>query len=329
MPKCPGCGLTGVAAFSVGDLNRRITEWTFNYHRCPGCGLLFLSPVPQDLGRYYSDAYYARGLTATQLADSLGPELYKIETVQRFAAAGRLLEIGPGNGGFALLAKRAGFDVSVIEMDAQSCEFLAEKVGVRTVESADTVAVLREERRRHAPPYDVVAAWHVVEHVANPRQVMRAAADRLNPGGILVLAMPNPGSLQFRMLRGAWAHVDAPRHLTLISLPLLCQWAGESGLSAELITTADRGSIDWNAFGWERSVRNLLLIAGVPDGGAVYRLSRAAGHALDRIARPMERAGMLGTTYTVVFRKREAAAAALNRENIASMSGPTEGLATL
>ena len=53
--------------------------------------------------------------------------------------------------------------------------------------------------------------WSVLDEVEDPWGRLDAAARNLEPGGVLALAMPNPGSFQFRMTRGRWPHVDAPR----------------------------------------------------------------------------------------------------------------------
>ena len=95
--------------FRTRDFNRRLSRETFEYFRCPGCGVIFLSPVPANLGQYYPATYYTLPKTGAELGRLFAPERYKLEIVQRFVQRGKLLEIGPAIGGFAYLAKEAGF----------------------------------------------------------------------------------------------------------------------------------------------------------------------------------------------------------------------------
>ena len=289
---CPRCGRESPLHFRVGDLNRRITDDIFDYYRCVSCGIIFLDPVPLNLGRYYPSDYYQVPTSLQKLALAAEPEQYKIDFVRRFTSGGSLLEIGPAYGSFCYLAKQAGFKVDAIEMDAGCCRFMNEVVGINAIHSIDTEAALRS-----AGPYDVIALWHVVEHLSNPWEAMKLFAQRLNPGGLLVMAAPNPDAFQFRVFGRFWTHLDAPRHLELIPSATLSEHARQLGLKPLLITTTDEGSLGWNAFGWEMSLHNLS------GSRFVKRGLRLIGNIVSRIVAPIEHAERRGSAYTAVFRK--------------------------
>ena len=59
-----------------------------------------------------------------------------------------------------------------------------------------------------------VVLWHVVEHLEEPAAALRRVAGWLEPGGALVVGVPNLRSLQARIAGGAWFHLDLPRHRT-------------------------------------------------------------------------------------------------------------------
>jgi SAM-dependent methyltransferase len=180
-------------------------------------------------------------------------------------------------------------------MDADCCRFLTESVGVGAVCSDDPGAVLPG-----MGPFDAIALWHVIEHVPDPVRLLQAAAGRLAPGGALVVAAPNPASLQLRLFGPRWTHLDAPRHLQLIPAAALERLGAEHGLHAVLVTDTDPGSLGWNAFGWRYSLRNLLR-----PGSAGERLA-APARALTRLAAGLERRGFRGSTYTMVLRREGA-----------------------
>jgi SAM-dependent methyltransferase len=229
-----------------------------------------------------------------QLAEWAEHERYKLDIVTRFRQSGRLLEIGPATGGFAFLAKRAGYDVTAIEMSVECCDFLARVAGIHVINSSDEIAALRA-----ADPVDVIALWHVVEHLRDPFEAISAAVRRLRPGGIVVIAAPNPAALQFRILRSLWTHVDAPRHLFLIPIPVMQEALQAAGLRPLLVTTNDLGSIGWNQFGWEFSLANLV------SGARAKRKAHQAGRVLTRVLAPWERVEGYGSAYTVVFQRPE------------------------
>jgi protein-L-isoaspartate O-methyltransferase len=248
--------------------------------------------MPEDLGSYYPPDYHAESVTLEQIEAAATHEQYKIELVQRFVKGGRLLEIGPSVGGFCYVAKRAGFDVEAIEMDEQCCRFLEESVGVRAIHSSDTKGALLE-----SGPYDVIAMWHVIEHLPDAFETFEIAAARLRPGGILVIAAPNPASIQFRLLRRYWTHVDAPRHLYLVPAESIIERGRELGLEPELVTTTDEGGIGWNKFGWEQSLFNLTQSKGP------RQILRKVGTGLTALAGRFERRDLSGSAYTIVLRK--------------------------
>lgn len=289
---CSGCGGSMRPFAEALDYNRGTSRERFSYSACTNCGLISLVDVPEDLGRYYEAGYHAIPQCVADLELGAVHDRYKIDLVQKFAAGGRLVELGPGWGAFCLLAKRAGFEVTAIEQDARCCAFLRSSLGVNVIESAQPAAALRRAERA-----DVIALWHVFEHLQRPWEALEAASDRLRPGGVLVIATPNPLALQLRIFGARWTHLDAPRHVHLIPPDLLARRASALGLTTALSTTRDPGGTGWNDFGWRFSLANLSPFA------ALKRPLRLAGRVLGRLAAPFDRIEGKGSAYTAVFRK--------------------------
>jgi SAM-dependent methyltransferase len=289
---CSYCGTKSPIYFRSKDYNRKITEQVFDHYRCPKCGLIYIFPIPENLGDYYPQAYYYIPETVDFLEANLEHEKYKIEIIRRFTKLGRLLEIGPSLGVFTYLAKKSGFEAEAIEMDARCSKFLNEVAGIPTVNSKDTCCALKTLK-----PFDVIAMWHVIEHLPNPWETLEVISEKLNPGGILVLAAPNPDAFQFHILGRYWPHVDAPRHLLLIPPQILLEKMAALGMKVELITTTDEGSLGWNVFGWEFFFSNLNAHP------RVNRVLRLIGRIVAKLFSPIEKIEGKGSAYTMVFRK--------------------------
>jgi SAM-dependent methyltransferase len=255
--------------------------------------LIFLSPVPTDLGRYYPTEYYEVPKNERDLAARAEKlQSVKLDVLQRFATKGSLLEIGPAYGLFAFLAKRAGFDVTGIEMDARCCDFLRSSVGIKVVEGSDPRNLLAT-----LPKFDVIVLWQVIEHLPDPWAVLKAAALHLAPGGVLIVDTPNPDAFQFKIFGARWTHVDAPRHVTLIPSILLEKFALQQGLKSINISANGAISRGYNSFGWAFSLKNFF------DTSTAGSIAHLFGRFLNKLMIPIERLGMRGSTYTAVFRK--------------------------
>lgn len=290
---CPHCSAPAKASHTAQDYNKRLTDESFHYFTCTRCALVFMDPVPGDLGRYYPTDYYEVPRTEAELAETATRlQQWKLDTVLAQAKTGRLLEIGPAYGLFAYLAKRAGFDVTGIEMDARCCAFLRETVGITVVESNDPAAAIAE-----LPGFDVIVMWQVIEHFPDPWRVLDAAAARLNPGGVIILDTPNPAAFQFGVLGHRWAHLDAPRHVLLIPVDVMVTHMARNGLDPLLLTAADYSANGFNGFGWAFTFKNFL------GENVIGRAAHLAGRVLAKLLIPIERTGWRGSTYTAVFGK--------------------------
>lgn len=288
---CPLCRAPSTFLFDAGDENRRVSQMRFGYWKCASCGSVYLPDPPADLARYYQSEYYDIPFLE-QLKSVAAKDRNKIDMVLKFARGGRLLEIGPAFGVFAWQAKQAGFAVDVIEMDTRCCEFLRQEVGVNAIQS-DVPHYAMQALTQH----EVIAIWHVLEHLPEPLAFLRAAAANLAPGGILVVAMPNPDAFQFRLMGRHWPHLDAPRHLMLMPAAPFARMAREFGLEQVFLTSDDSDARSWNRFGWQRLLMNRFA------GRFMQYAMFVFGYALSLLMAPFDRHAFNGSAYTIVLRK--------------------------
>jgi SAM-dependent methyltransferase len=292
---CPHCSGPSSLLVSTTDRNRRTTDRVFNYLACSQCGLVFMQSPPEDLSPFYKGGYEKIPETLTELRAAAKPDLYRLKPILKYKKSGLLLEIGPWRGAFSCNMKYAGFDVTAIEMDPACVQFLREKVGVKTIQSAQPA----EAMKGLEPGFDVIAAWHSLEHIPDPWLVIEQAARLLSPGGLLVLALPNPDSYEFSLLKGAWRHLDAPRHLYFFPIKSLRQVCGNYGLTPLEITTADKLSRILSKDAWR-----FWASSWIPIRYLRGLVGRTVGEVLYRWAYKAQMTEGRGSGYTAVFVRR-------------------------
>ena len=216
----------------------------FDYYRGANHHV-FLGEIPANLGDHYAAGYQPIPHTETELARLSRDDAYRLDAVRRLVPAGDFLEIGPWIGLVAYAAKQAGYRVSAIEM-SQPCVDLLNRVGIHATQANDPAKTLRDS----GATYDVIGLWHSIEHMHAPWEVIAAASRALKPGGILVIAAPNPKSAQMRLFGRHWVHLDAPRHLHLLSADAYRRIGEDNGLALIDLTTDDELGRRLDNHGW-------------------------------------------------------------------------------
>jgi SAM-dependent methyltransferase len=96
----------------------------------------------------------------------------------------RVLEIGCGTGHNLAMLGRFG-TVDAVEVDPETRGHAAKRLG-RAVADAPLPAMTGISERY----YDLIAAFDVIEHIADDRAALDSIARRLRPGGRLVMTVP-------------------------------------------------------------------------------------------------------------------------------------------
>lgn len=217
--------------------------------------MVFIDPIPADLGRYYAGGYQPIPSSLDELRALATTEKYRLSPVME-KVGGDLLEIGPWIGVFSINAKDAGFKVDAIEMSADAARFLKESVGIAVDHTNDPAGALRAS----AKTYDVIVFWHSLEHLPAPWAVLEAASRRLKPGGILLVSIPDIGCPQARELGATWLHLDAPRHLYFWAPQDLERLVHQFRLDTLKLDTSDRLSLVLGRDAREAHIRSFVPI---------------------------------------------------------------------
>jgi hypothetical protein len=86
-----------------------------------------------------------------------------------------------------------------------------------------------------------VVFWHSLEHLAAPGPAIDRAPDLHSTGGCVVVAVPNPASLQARVFGDRWFHLDLPRHLVHLPASALTARLRSLGLEIDRVSHCSSG----------------------------------------------------------------------------------------
>lgn len=108
----------------------------------------------------------------------------RLDLITAHMPRGRLLDIGIGRGDLIRIA--AGrFDVRAMDVSPHAASGLPPELRQRlTVGDIEADAIPE-------PPYDVVTAFNILEHLRHPLAVIRKVRLSLKPGGVFIGSMPS------------------------------------------------------------------------------------------------------------------------------------------
>ncbi len=168
-------------------------------------------PAVENLSDYYeSDAY----ISHTDSDKGLLPFLYqkvkqralkkKVQLITKLnKGCGSVLDIGAGTGEFLKVASEKGWEIQGAEPN-EKARAISEQKGIHLKDSYSKFSNQK---------FDVITLWHVLEHLPNLHESIKAIENLLKPGGTLLIAVPNYKSFDAKFYKEFWAAYDVPRHL--------------------------------------------------------------------------------------------------------------------
>ncbi|WP_242926278.1 class I SAM-dependent methyltransferase [Pontibacter vulgaris] len=218
---CPICGKEEFKNFLVVTDNT-VSKESFVIVECENCTFKFTNPRPdvKSIGSYYeSDDYISHSNTKTGIINRAYHVVRSITTKQKVElinrhvpAKGNILDYGCGTGVFLNACKKDGWKVSGVEPNAKARELAKEQIGDTIKETLAEVATEK---------FDVITLWHVLEHIHTLNETMDQLISRLNPEGVLIVAVPNADSHDAQQYKENWAAYDVPRHLYHFTQPTM------------------------------------------------------------------------------------------------------------
>jgi 2-polyprenyl-3-methyl-5-hydroxy-6-metoxy-1,4-benzoquinol methylase len=255
---CPVCGNSRGKTLLFARDNLLGHAGRFREVSCSECGLLYINPRPRsrDMGLYYKGSYAPHAKKPkparrhSGLAKKFLKSWYRLSDLRTrlkkdafSGPKGSILDIGCGAGAFLYRLRELGWEAHGVETDPDASE-VARNLGLRVHTGTLDNASYPEER------FDIVTVVHVLEHLHRPGDFMKDVNRVAKPGGLLYVEVPNLKSFNFRIFRGDWFHLDAPRHLCSYWRKPLVRLLAENGFRVLKIrhlsgTVGLRGSIQY------------------------------------------------------------------------------------
>ena len=167
-------------------------------------------------------------------------------------AGSLVVDIGCGNGSFLSLFQDRGWDLYGSDFSASGIE-IARKNYPKINFSLGNAESLPEDLASRAGQFDVVLSTEVIEHVYNPRGLLKTCHSLLRPGGKLVLTTPYHGYLKNLMLAitgkmdGHFTVLWDHGHIKFWSHKTIRQALTEAGFTNMAITGAGRLPWFWKS----------------------------------------------------------------------------------
>jgi 2-polyprenyl-3-methyl-5-hydroxy-6-metoxy-1,4-benzoquinol methylase len=246
---CHICGNNAGSKYTLYD-DRYGYPGLFEIAECFGCGHKFLLGdfTPELLKKLYTD-YYPRStfsLDQYRPAREVKGFLSWLNGDYRLAYSRvpknvRVLDIGCGFGETLGYHKARGCEVYGVEAD-ENIRRVADKFGFE-------VHVGLFDPNNYEPDFfDYVTMDQVIEHMADPVQILRGVARILKPGGRAIMTTPNSNGWGAALFGRKWIHWHAPYHLQHFSLKSMKIAAEKAGLILERAETIT--SSEWLYYQW-------------------------------------------------------------------------------
>lgn len=253
LKSCPLCKSSNISEWCKGyDRLHLISKQEFTYSRCNQCNLVFLSerPLESEIYKFYPSDYgpyhgvnYLENLSGAQLFKKnpikkvakkalisltsvsnglirkIFPEKFS-EKFRKFYTPTkpnlRLLDYGCGSDSFLNQARDAGWVTLGMDFTSQPIE-KARQSGHQAILYTGPESWNEIEDGS----LDFVRMNHVLEHLYNPTEVISRLKQKMKKGGILHIAIPNPGGISSLLFKNKWRGLECPRHIMLYTPAVL------------------------------------------------------------------------------------------------------------
>lgn len=253
-PVCAFCG----NSLSISVLkNISVDGIICNISECPDCEIGMVHPFPSDkkLSTLYSTGNYrtdggTRFNFFVEYLIYLG-SVIKRRRIEKYSTKGKIFDVGCGRGLFMDIMRQGGWNVEGSELNKETASYAEEVYGLKVYPGKIKNHSLISES------FDAINVCGVLEHLKEPDEALTECRRLLKNHGLLVVLVPDIRSLEFKLGRQNWFHLDLPFHLFHFSEKGLAKLLQKKGFKIRRIK---RFHLEYSTFGWLQTLLNLSKI---------------------------------------------------------------------
>ncbi len=212
----------------------------FELTKCSSCGFVFTDGIDQqkieELYKeedYYSqkggsgfaiDGYLHDGRKDDLFTYYLKNRIMPIQKRMELPTNPRYLDIGCSAGLMLKIGQELGWDCFGQEISPVALRYAKESLKLN-VTDAPLEDFIKKEKK-----FDVISAFHILEHLVDPKNTLSQIHNLLDDNGILAIEVPNIRSLPAIMRKRSWHGYVLPYHLWHFSLQTVTKLLKDSGL---------------------------------------------------------------------------------------------------
>ncbi|HEX6388308.1 MAG TPA: class I SAM-dependent methyltransferase [Solirubrobacteraceae bacterium] len=225
---CPVCAAPGARDVDLGE-GHVLRE-------CTQCGTVY-APAYADHAEVFTDGYLEGGAGDFGI-DVSHPRFQafmreictrRLETIEKAIGKGSVLDVGCGSGEFLNIARQRGWEVTGVEPLPDAAQVARDR-GF-TVHTGTLETVELPER------YDLVTAFHVLEHMPEGPPFLKTLAAEAKPGGHVCIESPNWDSIARKVRLANWEHLRPLEHLVHYTPATVRDAFGRAGMTPVLVRT--------------------------------------------------------------------------------------------
>jgi len=226
---CPVC--------EADNYEELFQRWGFTYVRCNKCSMMYVNPmlneemVDFEYETGYEEDWVHMLLNPTQ-REFDNPKFFNgIKTIEKvIETKGKILDVGCATGHFLEICKERGWDVTGVELTKSAVEH-CRKIGLNVIDKKLHEAEFEEKS------FDAITLWDALEHIPKPKEILKEVRKLLKDGGVLLVMVPNGGSLAARILQEKCNMFSGFAHINIFNPTTLKRVLLESGFEVKHMET--------------------------------------------------------------------------------------------
>jgi len=219
------CGICG-----ANDYKEKLRKNGYKVVTCNKCGHIYVNPRLDfsTLNELYNEnkispmPYYVENLAQDKKTFE-----QRLKLVEKYKKKGKLLDVGCAIGTFMNVAKERGWEVKGIDLNRSSVQKCKEA-------GLDVMCSAFEK-------FDAIIMNDFLEHVPDPKEVLKTANGLLKKGGVILIVTPKIDSFMGKISGKKWLHLKPDEHIHFYNKKNLGRILKDAGFSP--IVMKDMGRV--------------------------------------------------------------------------------------